>query len=237
MVLLVGAKMLVFMALLIASSNPVYAQKLLRSLKAHVQEEVRLIEKKEELNAELLDELQPRYIFFPHWSSIIPASVFEKYNCIVFHMSDLPYGRGGSPLQNLIVRGHKNTVIAAIKVVKELDAGPVYLKVPLSLEGSAREIFERCVPLVEQMMLKIIDEKLQPQAQTGEVVEFKRRAPKDGNLADLIRLEQVYDFIRMLDADGYPAAFIESEKIKFEFTSVQKNADNTLSAHVRISEK
>ena len=226
-----------FMALLIASSNPVYAQNLLRSLSAHVQEEVRLIEKKEELTTELLEALQPRYIFFPHWSSIIPASVFEQYNCIVFHMTDLPYGRGGSPLQNLIVRGHKSTVISAIKVVKELDAGPVYLKQALSLEGSAREIFERCVPIVEQMIVKIIEEKLQPQDQSGEVVEFKRRAPKDGNLADLTQLEQVYDFIRMLDADGYPAAFLENEKIKFEFTSVQRNADNTLSAHVRISEK
>lgn len=226
-----------FMALLIASSNPVYAQNLLRSLSAHVQEEVRLIEKKEELTTEFLEALQPRYIFFPHWSSIIPASVFEQYNCIVFHMTDLPYGRGGSPLQNLIVRGHKSTVISAIKVVKELDAGPVYLKQALSLEGSAREIFERCVPIVEQMIVKIIEEKLQPQDQSGEVVEFKRRAPKDGNLADLTQLEQVYDFIRMLDADGYPAAFLENEKIKFEFTSVQRNADNTLSAHVRISEK
>lgn len=225
------------MALLIASSNPVYAQNLLRSLSAHVQEEVRLIEKKEELTTEFLEALQPRYIFFPHWSSIIPASVFEQYNCIVFHMTDLPYGRGGSPLQNLIVRGHKSTVISAIKVVKELDAGPVYLKQALSLEGSAREIFERCVPIVEQMIVKIIEEKLQPQDQSGEVVEFKRRAPKDGNLADLTQLEQVYDFIRMLDADGYPAAFLENEKIKFEFTSVQRNADNTLSAHVRISEK
>ena len=47
-------------------------------------------------------------------------------------MTDLPYGRGGSPLQNLIVRGHKHTMISAIKCVKELDAGPIYLKKPLT---------------------------------------------------------------------------------------------------------
>ena len=48
-------------------------------------------------------------------------------------MTDLPYGRGGSPLQNLIVRGHKETKISAIKVVKELDAGPVLSSLELML--------------------------------------------------------------------------------------------------------
>jgi len=36
---------------------------------------------------------------------IILKEIFENYEIILFHMTDLPYGRGGSPLQNLIVRG------------------------------------------------------------------------------------------------------------------------------------
>ena len=43
-------------------------------------------------------------------------------------MTDLPFGRGGSPLQNLIERGIKQTKISAIKCVKELDGGDIYLK-------------------------------------------------------------------------------------------------------------
>jgi methionyl-tRNA formyltransferase len=43
-------------------------------------------------------------------------------------MTDLPFGRGGSPLQNLISRKIYNTKLSAIRVVKELDAGPVFLK-------------------------------------------------------------------------------------------------------------
>ncbi len=27
-----------------------------------------------------------------------------KFECVCFHMTDVPYGRGGSPLQNLIIR-------------------------------------------------------------------------------------------------------------------------------------
>ncbi len=225
------------MAILLASSNPVYGESLVNSLNARLQEKVYLISKKEELTAELLQKLQPRYVFFPHWSFLIRDAIFTAYPCVVFHMTDLPYGRGGSPLQNLIVRGHKETKISAIKVVKELDAGPVYLKAALSLDGSAREIFERCVPIVEEMMVKIATENPQPEAQQGEVSTFKRRTPEQGNLLALDSVEAVYDYIRMLDAPGYPSAFIENNQVKFEFFEVKRNADNTLSAHVRISEK
>ena len=57
-------------------------------------------------------------------------------------MTDLPYGRGGSPLQNLIIiRGLKTTKITAFKCVAEIDVGPVYLKKTLSLEGNAQDIY------------------------------------------------------------------------------------------------
>ena len=45
-----------------------------------------------DLNLDFLDKINPQYIFFPHWSFIIPGAIYNKYNCIVFHMTDLPYG-------------------------------------------------------------------------------------------------------------------------------------------------
>ena len=95
------------------------------------------ISKKEDFNYENLLSMNPTKIFIPHWSYIIPNEIYNHFDCIVFHMTDLPYGRGGSPLQNLIVRGHKLTKISAIKVQKGLDTGAVYLKKELSLFGTA----------------------------------------------------------------------------------------------------
>ena len=68
----------------------------------------------ENLVSELLEKINPDWIFFPHWSWIIPKSIYEKYTCVIFHMTDVPYGRGGSPLQNLIIKGHKSTLLSAI---------------------------------------------------------------------------------------------------------------------------
>lgn len=89
-----------------------------------------LITRKEDLTPERLREIAPRTIFFPHWSYLIPPAIHEGWECIIFHMTDLPYGRGGSPLQNLIQRGHRETMLTALRCVAELDAGPIYLKRP-----------------------------------------------------------------------------------------------------------
>lgn len=87
-----------------------------------------LISGPQDLTVARLAEIAPRYIFFPHWSYRIPAEIFDAYECVVFHMSDLPYGRGGTPLQNLIVRGFRETQLCALRCEAEIDAGPIYLR-------------------------------------------------------------------------------------------------------------
>jgi methionyl-tRNA formyltransferase len=194
-----------------------------------------LIHNKTEFNLSAIRKINPDKIFFPHWSYIIPAEIYNNYDCIVFHMTDLPYGRGGSPLQNLIVRGHKTTKISAIKVVKDIDAGPVYLKKPLSLSGTAREIYFLANVIIEQMIFEIIKIKLKPAEQKGKPTFFTRRKPEESNIENLKNIDQVYDFIRMLDADGYPNAYIIKNDLKFEFTHAKLTSDKSIVADVKIT--
>ena len=63
-----------------------------------------------DLTLEKIDEINPKYIFFLHWSYIIPCSIYDKYDCVVFHMTDLPYGRGGSPLKKRVLSSGAPTV-------------------------------------------------------------------------------------------------------------------------------
>ncbi len=170
-----------------------------------------------ELETTDLDAIQPRYVFVPHWSWILPESIWGRFETIIFHMSDLPFGRGGSPLQNLIVRGFAETQVTALRCVAELDAGPVYLKRPLSLLGTAEEIFLRAAVQVEGMIRAILRDSPVPSPQNGVPSVFKRRAPKDGNMAELATLAAAYDHIRMLDAEGYPPAFLEAGPFRLEF--------------------
>jgi methionyl-tRNA formyltransferase len=197
-----------------------------------------LINKKSDFNLQLLNEFKPDKIFIPHWSYIIPEEIFNSFDCIVFHMTDLPFGRGGSPLQNLIVRGFKTTKISAIKVQSGIDTGDVYLKKSLDLTGSAQEIFQKSAIIIEEMIKEIIIKKSIPSPQIGEVVEFKRRKPEESNISELEDLENIYNYIRMLDCEGYPHAFIETKLFKAEFTNADFNeSEKIITANVRIVKK
>ena len=176
------------------------------------------MEKKEDLSIEKINIIKPRYIFFLHWSWIVPDEIIDKYECVCFHMTDVPFGRGGSPLQNLIMNGHRQTKLTALRMVHELDAGPVYMKRDLCLEGNAEEIYLRATYLSAEMIKDITTTKPVPMPQAGEAVVFKRRTPAQSAIPSFDSLIQLHDFIRMLDADGYPRAFIEYNGFRYEFS-------------------
>ena len=193
-----------------------------------------LIRSKEDLTIERLTAIHPEIIFFPHWSYRIEAGIFDRFESVIFHMTDLPFGRGGSPLQNLIVRGIYETQISALRCVEEMDGGPIYTKKPLSLYGSAEEIFLRASKVIEGMIVEILEKKLKPVTQTGEPTFFKRRKPEESNLAAASSLDQIFDMIRMLDAEGYQNGFLEVGDFRFEFTRAARKQDQVV-ADVRIT--
>lgn len=189
----------------------------------------------EELASLLEAAPKPRYIFFLHWSMRVPDEWLEAHECICFHMTDVPYGRGGSPLQNLIQRGHRETKLTALRMVHEMDAGPVYAKKSLSLEGNAEEIFLRAGRLSADIIEEMIRTGPEPVPQSGEAVIFKRRRPEQSAIpADLPDLGALHDFIRMLDAEGYPHAFIEHGGFRLEFTRAALY-DGRLVADVKVT--
>ena len=193
-----------------------------------------LISDPKDLTTTRLASINPKFIFFPHWSHRIDSSIFEKFESVIFHMTDLPYGRGGSPLQNLITRSIYETKISALRCVEEIDAGPIYLKKSFSLYGSAEEIFLRASAVIEDMIVEMLTNLPEPMPQEGVSTVFKRRRPEDGNLATAQSLEQVFDLIRMLDADGYPNAFLNIGPFKLEFSRATRRTDQVI-ADVRIN--
>jgi len=185
---------------------------------------------------DVIGDANPRYIFFLHWNWLVPEAIWKLHECVCFHMTDVPYGRGGSPLQNLILAGHKETKLTALRMVSEMDAGPVYTKRPLQLEGTAQEIYVRAGALSADIIEWMIEDEPVPIDQVGEVVLFKRRKPEQSRLPETGSLQSTYDFIRMLDADGYPCAYL----VHGEFTlklSKAKLENGRLIAEVEINKQ
>lgn len=197
---------------------------------------ITLITDKEELTLKKLKIIKPNYIFFPHWSWMIPNEIFQNFKCIVFHMTDLPFGRGGSPLQNLIVRNIEETRISAISVEENLDAGEIYLKENLNLNGTAEEILIRASNIIfSKMIPQFLNNQLKSEPQYGKIVKFKRRTKKDGEIKENFELQKIYDYIRMLDGEGYPNAYIKFGKFVLSFSRASIKNDRII-ADVVIKE-
>jgi len=221
--------------LLLLASRP-WNSSLAERLGNRLNRTVESISTPSQLTAEAVAAIDPQWIFVPHWSHPIPEGVWGIWPTVIFHMTDLPYGRGGSPLQNLIQRGQTCTTLTALRCGAGLDTGDVYMKEPLSLHGSAEEIFMRADQLVEQMIERMVLDEPVATPQEGALVVFKRRTPAQSNLALVAEgdVDSWYDQIRMLDAEGYPHAFLEVHGMRLEFRRVCHRSDG-LYADVRIA--
>ena len=206
--------------------------------KSEEYEELNFIEisNKEDLTLEYLEKINPRYIFFTHWNWKVSSEIYKRFECVAFHTAPLPYGRGGSPIQNLILKGLKNSPVCALKMTDILDGGPIYDSLEVSLDGTISEIFSRIAACVEKLILLICQNNPHPIKQNGEVVEFKRLSNSDNELLGNHSFKELYDRIRMVDGLDYPRAFINYGNHKIEFSEACLDG-NVLLAKVKIISK
>lgn len=180
---------------------------------------VRFINRKEELSLELIDEFNPDYIFFPHWNWFVEKDIQQNNKCVVFHTAPLPYGRGGSPIQNLIINGYHTSPVCAISMTSELDAGPIYSSLDVSLDGSLDLIFSRINDAINILIAQIISENPLPRPQVGKPYVFKRLTASDNEIDMGLSIKDIYNRIRMVDHPDYPNAFITLGDLKLEFSN------------------
>lgn len=187
------------------------------------------------LKAEI-ERLQPRYVFFLHWSHYVPTDVTDNYECVCIHPSHLPYGRGGTPVQNLIQYGWTTTKVSAFRMTDEIDAGPIYLQEDLDLSGRAEEIYNRIMWQAAYMIRRIIKERIEPVPQEGIPRGFIRRVPEESELPDCHTINELYDFMRMLDAEDYPHAFLLRRGFRYEFSNINFDVSK-ITATVKITKE
>jgi methionyl-tRNA formyltransferase len=173
-------------------------------------------------------------VFFPHWSWVVPDEIIDRFTCICFHSTPLPYGRGGSPIQNMVLNGHRDSQVVALKMTNQLDAGPIYLRQDVSLIGGGEEVFRRIYQTTISMMKSLLTFLPSPTEQEGEVTIFTRRQSDDSKLDMDDSIDHIFDKIRILDVDNYPPAYIEIGDYKLTFTHPSMRLSGDINAHVRI---
>lgn len=173
-----------------------------------------IIRSKEQYSDEVIKDFDPDLILYYGWSWIVPEKIIDHYQCIMLHPSPLPKFRGGSPIQNQIIRDIKKSAVTLFIMNKELDAGDIVAQDELSLEGSLDEIFSRIstigYQLTKNILINGIDRKPQDHS---KATYYERRKPWQSEITieelKTKNAQYLYNKVRML-ADPYPNAFIKT---------------------------
>lgn len=161
-----------------------------------------------------LNKIQsPQAICFILASTIlIPAktlSLFE-YN-IIIHESDLPLGKGWSPLSYQIEEGKDDIVFTAFNASSDIDAGDIIMKKTLHLDGTElldelkRKQAELTKRIVVEIVLSYPNWELKPQS--GPSSYYPKRSNDSNKLNPSHRLDEIFSKLRVADNDNFPAWF------------------------------
>ena len=177
-----------------------------------------LILNKKKLNEKKILKFNPHFILFYGWSWKVSDKLIKTNKCIMLHPSKLPKFRGGSPIQNQIIRGVRLSAVTLFRMNNKIDQGNILLQKKLSLDGSIKDIFNRISTIGFKLTKKLISGNFKEKKQPDNKIKiYKRRKPEESEitLKELKNKNVKYLFnkIRML-GDPYPNAYIKTKDKK-----------------------
>ncbi|KKN80845.1 hypothetical protein LCGC14_0325090 [marine sediment metagenome] len=130
----------------------------------------------------------------------------------VVHASDLPKGRGFSPVVWQILEGQNSIPVTMIDVVKAADAGRICMQKTIFLDGSElnTEIRNKLGQTIVEMCFQTVDDSKSPifRDQVGSGSWYNRRTKNDSELDPHRTIAEQFNLLRVVDNDNYPAFFI-----------------------------
>lgn len=148
---------------------------------------------------------------------IVGQEFLKKNNHnIVVHASDLPRGKGFSPLAWQIMEGNNEIILTLFEVTEDVDAGPYYMKEKIVFLGTelldslhnkmANRIIEMCIKYVMHIKDYVA------QTQEGESTFYPRRMEKDDELNIDKTIREQFNHLRIADNERHPLWFVVNEK-------------------------
>jgi len=123
------------------------------------------------LQPERLDasvELPVETIVAVAYGLLVPPALLERHVWLNVHPSLLPRWRGAAPVERAIMAGDAETGVSIIKLVEELDAGPVGAQESFAIgpDDDAGAVYARAAEVAARL-LDPLPERFTPQADEG----------------------------------------------------------------------
>ena len=171
---------------------------------------------------EIYDERKVRdfdIVFVLGYTKILKGEILQSNNLLlVVHESDLPRGRGFSPMQWQVLEGVKNITVCLLEVSDEVDTGDIYDKMILSLDGSElyRELRSKQAEVTFQLIKRFLSNypNYNVLQQVGEPTFYRRRSPYASKLNADETIRDQFNLLRVCNNKDWPA-FFELEGVTY----------------------
>jgi methionyl-tRNA formyltransferase len=152
-------------------------------------------------------------LFLISCGEMISAEVRAQYGkTLVVHASDLPAGRGWSPLVWQVLEGRDEITLSLFEAVDEVDAGPILKKESFALNGDEmsdeihRKLFEVELALMDYAVENIDALNATPQPTDG-ITHYPKRSKGDSRLDPEKSIAEQFNLLRISDPLRYPCFF------------------------------
>jgi len=151
-------------------------------------------------------------LFLISCTEIIKTEIRKRFkHTLVIHESDLPKGRGWSPVVWHIINGLNTIPVSLLDAAEKVDSGDIWKKEFVKLEGheTAVEINSKIFPVKLKLMDYAIHnmDSIKKTPQEGEPTFFPRRKPEDNELDVNKSIKEQFDLMRIADNERYPCFF------------------------------
>lgn len=162
-----------------------------------------------------LKSLSGDYLFLISCTDMVRDDIKRNFrHTLVIHESDLPKGRGWSPLAWQILEGKNRITVSAIKCEKSVDTGDIVRQSYVEFDGTElyEEIHEKTFKAKAELVTTIpADQTLDRKdatitKQTGEPTYYRRRTPEDSRINPEESFAAQFDLLRICEP-RFPAFF------------------------------
>lgn len=167
-------------------------------------------------------------VFILSYHKIIQTKYLVKHkHNIVIHASDLPKGKGWSPMFWQIIEGKNKIPFTMFEAGEGVDDGNIYMQKKLILSGNElnQELREKQANFTIDMCLEFLKNYNQykiPTKQSGKESFYKKRDAKDSQLDINKSIKEQFNLLRVVSNKEYPAYFeIDGHKYILEIKEVQ----------------
>jgi len=144
---------------------------------------------------------------------IIRRQIRDKFRkSLVIHGSDLPKGKGWSPVVRQVLQGSSKITISLLEAADKVDTGPIWKKLTFQIED--HELYDEINEKIFKTELELMDfavkniDKINPQQQpTDGSTYFERLKPEDNEIDPNKSISEQFDVIRIADPNRFPVFF------------------------------